>query len=271
MTRFVVVPQWQGSPSARGMLLRDGAEAIAGDLPRSSTTVLDVPLEAGDRQGTAIHRLSALRRIATALDDALTALPDGERVVVIGGDCSVTVAAASRLASPDLAVVWIDAHPDLNDADSSPSGALAGMTLRALLGDVPEAAPAATVTPDKVILVGTRDLDDAEAQLVAERSIPVLTAADLADPEVLAERVAATGAGRVYVHIDLDAIDPAEFGGTLWGVPFGLAVPDLVAALSRLKARVPIAGATIAGFAPASPDAAVDDLGAILRLVGAVA
>ena len=47
MTRFLVVPQWQGSPSARAMQLIDGANAIAGDLPRSATTVLDVPMEAG--------------------------------------------------------------------------------------------------------------------------------------------------------------------------------------------------------------------------------
>ena len=43
MTRFVVAPQWQGSPSARAMRLIDGAEAIAGDLPRSALTRIEVP------------------------------------------------------------------------------------------------------------------------------------------------------------------------------------------------------------------------------------
>ncbi len=46
MTRFLVVPQWQGSPAARAMHLIDGAEAIAGDLPRGATVRVDVPVEA---------------------------------------------------------------------------------------------------------------------------------------------------------------------------------------------------------------------------------
>ncbi|MCR2828112.1 arginase family protein, partial [Microbacterium sp. zg.Y909] len=60
MTRFIVVPQWQGSPSARAMLLVDGAEAIEGDLPRAACTRVDVPLEAGESLDTGVHRLSAL-------------------------------------------------------------------------------------------------------------------------------------------------------------------------------------------------------------------
>jgi arginase len=269
MTRFLVVPQWQGSPAARGMLLRDGAEAISGDLPRSATTVLEVPLEAGDTQGTGIARLSAVRRIALQIDDALDA--ERDKVVIVGGDCSVSIPAVAHVGGDDLAVVWVDAHPDLNTAASSASGAAAGMALRALLGDVPDALPSPVVAPSRVVLVGARDLDPAEADYVADRGIRMLDDADLADPEALLRAVEATGASRVYVHIDVDAVDPAELTGTLWGVPFGLPVAPLAAAIARLKDALPIAGATIAGFAPATPAAAVDDMGAILRLIGAVA
>ncbi|MGP3535366.1 arginase family protein [Microbacterium sp. RD1] len=269
MTRFVVVPQWQGSPAARAMLLRDGAEAIAGDLPRAATVVLDVPLEAGDAQGTRIHRLSALRRIAASLDDALAG--SAERAVVVGGDCSVSIPAAARHAGDDLAIVWVDAHADINDAETSPSGSLAGMALRALVGGVPDALPTAATTPDRVVLVGARDRDAAEDAFLTSHGVTDLSVDDLADPEALARAVRATGASRVYVHIDLDVLDPAEFTGSAWGVPFGLGVANLVAALQTLRAETEIVGATIAGFAPASPAAAVDDLGSILRLVGAVA
>ena len=68
MTRFVIVPQWQGSPSARAMGLVDGAEAIAGDLPSSAVVRVEVPLEAGDALGGRVHRLSALTRVRGALD-----------------------------------------------------------------------------------------------------------------------------------------------------------------------------------------------------------
>lgn len=269
MTRFVVVPQWQGSPSTRAMQLRDGADAIAGDLPRTATIVLDVPLEAGDAQGTGIHRVSALRRTAALVDDALS--HSAERAVVIGGDCSVTLPAIARHAGDDLAVVWLDAHADAHAPDTSPSGSLAGMALRALTGDVPDAVATRVVAPERIVLAGVRDRDIAEEVYLTANGVTQLAAEDLADPDALADAVAATGAARVYVHVDLDVLDPAEFGGASWAIPFGVPVSDLVTALQRLRARVPLAGATIAGFAPTSPDAAIEDLGTILRIVGAVA
>ena len=79
MTRFLIVPQWQGSPAARAMLLTDGAAAIAGDLPRRDTTVLDVPLEAGDALGTGIRRLSALLRTRELIAEHLRLSGRGRR------------------------------------------------------------------------------------------------------------------------------------------------------------------------------------------------
>lgn len=60
-------------------------------------------------------------------------------------------------------------------------------------------------------------------------------------------------------------------GGVALPVPFGLSLEQLLAALGALRSRVPLVGASIAGFAPASPAAAIDDLGTILRVVGALA
>ena len=89
MTRYLVVPQWQGSPSSRAMQLIDGALAIAGDLPRSSTTILDVPMEAGEALGTGVHRISSLQRVreqvAAALDSST------EPVLTVGGDCGEAI------------------------------------------------------------------------------------------------------------------------------------------------------------------------------------
>lgn len=133
MVRFLVVPQWQGSPAARAMLLVDGASAIAGDLPRALTTTLDVPVEAGESLGTGVRRLSALLRTRELIREHLT----DEYSVLIGGDCSITVAALDALpgGTDDLAVVWCDAHADLNTPETSPSGAFSGMALRAILGE----------------------------------------------------------------------------------------------------------------------------------------
>lgn len=271
MTRFVIAPQWQGSPAARAMLLIDGAEAIAGDLPRARSTRVDVPLEAGEALGTGVARLSALTRTHSAIADAL-AVHD-EPVVVVGGDCGVAVPAIGHAASrhENLAVVWFDAHGDLNSPETSPSGAYAGMALRAVLGHGELALGADAIPPSRVVLAGARELDDGEAEFAAASGVGALTVDDLAVADALADAVAATGAAAVYVHVDLDVLDPSGMTGLTGPVPFGVEVAVLTAAIRRLRESVPLVGASIAGFAPVTPAAAVDDLAAILRIVGAVA
>lgn len=271
MTRFVIVPQWQGSPSARGMLLIDGANTIAGDLPRSTTTRIEVPLEAGESLETGVQRASALQRVRTQICEELAG--GTEPAVVIGGDCGVAVPAIEHAlgAHPGLAVVWCDAHGDLNVPESSPSGAFGGMALRAVLGEGEPSLREAAVPASRTLLVGARDLDAAEEEFVETAGIRIVYAEDLADADALADAVAATGADAVYVHIDLDVLDPAEITGVNMAAPFGARTVELAAAIRALRQRVPLVGASICGFAPASTDSAVDDMGAILRLVGAVA
>jgi arginase len=265
VARFLVVPQWQGSPSARAMLLVDGASAISGDLPRAATTVLDVPLEAGESLGTGVRRLSSLQRIRSMIAESFQ---DG--TIVIGGDCSVSIAALDTLDRDDLALVWCDAHPDLHTDETSPSGAFSGMALRAALGEgEPQLALSPGIPHDRVVLVGARVIDDAEQEPLDR--LTQLSVTDLEDPESLAAAVAATGAARVWVHIDVDVLDPAEIAGVSAAAPFGASAANLAAAIRALRERVPLAGATISGFAPRTPLDAVEDLGAILRLVGAVA
>src|SRR6187431_364480 len=130
---FVVVPQWQGSGSSRAMRLVDGAEAIRGDLPSASTRVVEIPLEAGDAQGSGVHRLSSIELVRDRLVESLRNVTGP--AITIGGDCGVELAAISHIGDRDVAVVWFDAHPDLNTPESSPSSAFTGMVLRTLLGD----------------------------------------------------------------------------------------------------------------------------------------
>jgi arginase len=273
MTRYLVVPQWQGSPSSRAMQLIDGAHAIAGDLPRSATTILDVPMEAGEALGTGVHRLSSLQRVREQIAAALDSSDDP--VLTVGGDCGVAlepIAHAARRA-PGMAVVWMDAHPDLNTPGTSPSGAFAGMVLRAVLGDgVPELSlPAGAVTPERTFVVGARSYDDAEVDAVSALGVTVVDVAALRDPDALVRAVRACGADRVYIHVDVDVLDPAEVTGNAHPEPFGLTVAELTAVIAGLRAELPLVGSSLAGYSPASAASATDDLGAILRVVGALA
>jgi arginase len=275
MARFVIVPQWQGSPSPRAMQLIDGAQAIAGDLPRASCTIVEIPYEAGESVDTGIRRFSALARVRALAAEALAQHDHGDDVVLIGGDCGIAVPAVERAARhhEKLAVVWFDAHPDLHTPETSPSGAFSGMALRAVLGGLPEPLGIApgTIAPERVILVGARDYDAAEEEAVSTVGISVQDAEAVGDAEAFADKVAATGADAVYVHVDLDVLDPANLAGLTAPVPFGLSGAELSAAIAALRARLTYAGGSITGFAPSTPAAAGDDLGTILRIVGALA
>jgi arginase len=270
---YVVVPQWQGSLSTRAMRLSDGAEAIRGDLPASVTRLVDVPSEAGDALSTGVHRYSALLTVRERMSAALDTLPDW--ALTIGGDCGVSLAAvesASLRHPDDLALVWFDAHADLHTPESSISGAFTGMVLRAITGEGADglALGAGAVPLERVVLAGTRDIDPAEDALIAERGVVSLATDAVASVDALVDAVRATGASQVYLHIDLDVLDPAELQGLANPLPFGLSVQALSAAITQLRAQFGLAGATIAGFSPSSPDAAGDDLSAILRLIGAL-
>jgi arginase len=269
---FVVVPEWQGSRSSRAMRLVDGAEAIRGDLPAASTFSVNVPLEAGDELGTGVARAGSLRLVHERTLAALAEIDGG--AITIGGDCAVALAAvghANQRTEGDLAVVWLDAHPDLNTPASSPSGVFNGMVLRALTGEGVEGLlPARPIDPSKIVLAGTRSIDDGEAEFMAQHSLTPVPAEQLASPEALIAAIEATGAGAVYLHIDVDVLDPAEILGIGYPVPFGVSAAALVELIRAVKARFALAGATIAEFAPASPEAAGEDLGVLLRIIGAL-
>lgn len=273
MTRYLVVPQWQGSPSSRAMQLIDGAEAIAGDLPRTATTILDVPTEAGESLGTGVHRLSSLQRIRGQIDAALSG--ESEPVLTVGGDCGVALAGVAHAArrAPRLAVVWLDAHPDLNAPSSTPSGAFAGMVLRAILGDGEDglSLAAGTVPPERVVVAGARSFDEPELAEIGARGIRTVGVDALRDPEALADVVRGMDADGLYVHVDVDVLDPAELAGNAHPEPFGATVGEITAAIARLRTVAPLVGSSLAGYSPASAAAATDDLGAILRIIGALA
>jgi arginase len=256
------------------MRLADGAEAIRGDLPSSATVEVAVPIEAGDALETGIHRFSTLLMVHDRQAAVLREVADW--ALTIGGDCGVSLAAvghASQKHAGDVAVVWFDAQPDLHTSDTSPSGAFTGMVLRAIIGDGAEGLrlePGISIPVGRVVLVGARDIEPEEELFIAEHSVTNLLVEELDSPEALLAAVHATGASQVYLHIDLDVLDPSVIVGLPNLAPFGLSLDALTQSITALRSSFGLAGATIAGFAPSSPAAAEDDLGSILRVISAL-
>jgi arginase len=255
------------------MRLVEGARSIQSDLPASRTHVIDVPLEAGDDQGSGVARLSSLQIVRdNQLRELsqLTAADPTAWALTIGGDCAVELASVGHsIASGDVAVLWFDAHPDLHTPASSRTGAFHGMVLRTLLGEGDASlVPAVALPRERAVLVGTRALDDAEAACVSESELTMLPP-DVT-PETLIDAIEATGATSIYIHIDLDVLDPAEISGVGFPEPFGITAVALVELITAAKARFPLVGAGITEFAPADAEQILDDQPTILRLIGAL-
>ncbi len=273
--KFVVVPQWQGSASSRSMRLIDGAEAIRGDLPSSATTLVEVPLGAGDSVGTAVHRFSSVAVVRERLAMALGDFTAADVPIVIGGDCGVELAAVEHAiqvaatAGETLGLLWFDANADANTPATSPSGAFCGMVLRAILGEGADGLTADTPLPvERVLLAGTRTVDDEEAAFLDASGIRMI-AADTAAADV-PDAVAALDCDRLYIHVDLDVLDPSEIAGLTDPQPFGIDVAGLTAAIAGAIAAKPLVGAGITMFAPRSPEDAAPDLPTILRILSAL-
>jgi arginase len=164
------------------------------------------------------------------------------RLVTIGGTCGVELAPVSYLNDlyqGDLAVVWLDGHADLNTPASSPSGHFHGMVLRTLLGDGPAALVDQLPRPlaaSQVFLVGARDLDPPEQAFIASGGVTLVGEDVFSDPRHLTTLLSTHGFGHVYVHFDVDVINPGDFHGALMHAPGGpslAAVADVLGALHR--------------------------------------
>ena len=170
------------------------------------------------------------------------AVGDGYTPLVLGGDHSValgTLGGLARVYGPG-AVLWVDAHGDVNRPSTSPSGNVHGMPLAAALGlagaefESP-AWPLPALEADRVVLLGVRSLDDGERQLLRELGAAVYTMSDV--DKLGVERVVREGLARVagapFVHLslDMDALDPEVAPGVGTPVRGGLSYREAHLAL----------------------------------------
>ena len=155
------------------------------------------------------------------------------RPIVLGGCCCSHVGAIEALSAGEecLAVVWIDAHGDLNTPQSSPSGNAWGMPLRMVIDD-------GAVLPRNVALIGARNLDPPEVEFIESAGVQT--------GEGAVER-ALEGADAVYVALDCDAFDPNELA--VWmPEPDGLRLAEVEELLRDLSGRTRVAGLGFTGL-----------------------
>lgn len=259
--QIVAVPQRQGAVNQRAGRLPQGCLALAALASR--TLGIRVDHVALNDETSPIERGVANRRVLTGSNLAAqrTAVETATGpVLTIGGDCGVElepVRAARRRYGAGLALAWFDAHADLNTPESSPSGAFHGMVLRALLGEGdPLLIADPAVAGNRVALVGVRAMDRAEQVYLDQGSVRVAT-----------EDAAAVlrGAPHLYVHVDVDVLDPVEFEGSNYPETGGLSIAELVQALDGL-AGFEVIGAGITECVGTAPQ--VEVLAPIIAALG---
>ena len=155
-------------------------------------------------------------------------------------------------------VVWIDAHGDFNTPDSTVSGYFAGMSLAVITGHCysnlwAEVGDNTPITEAATLMLGVRDLDAAERQLLELSAIQVVSWKEgkpqrdvLASLDALAKRVR-----EIYLHIDMDALAPEAAPGLVMPpVEGGVSLPEMEEIMIAVAGRFRIRAATLATYNP---------------------
>ena len=262
----LVYPQWQGGDitrwipeisdpalAARGYYL--GAQLLDFLAPDNGQPKFIVPVntEAKERKTVdgVLDRDDIALQTKAALDILNVEKPD--KIVTLGGECSVSVAPFTYLADKykdDVAMIWIDAHPDITLPGDVYTGyhamavtACMGLGDKVIVSQLP-----ARISPEKILLVGLRDWERDEIKArQQEYGIKHLSPEDVAtDSSAVIDWLKKCKASRVVVHFDMDVLDPAEIIAAVGVVPDGMKMADVVRVINDIASEKELVGLTVA-------------------------
>lgn len=232
-----------------------------------------------------LTEVTAAPRLHRLISERVAAAAEAGRLpVVLSGNCNTAaVGTLSGISSAGAAgVVWFDAHGDLNTPDTSPSGFFDGMAISVAMGrawrPLTASVPGFKPLDDRnLIHVGARDFDPAELAAIESSSMTRVQVEDLRRSgaggaigaigpalQEIAERVE-----QIYLHIDLDVLDPSELTANCFAVPGGLKVEEMEDVVRTTARRLRIAGVGITAYDPdQDPDGRA--IGFAQRLLAAV-
>lgn len=218
----------------RGVDMGPSAIRYAGVVARLEQMGLNIQ-DRGDISVTRPHRFTETEN-HKYLDEVVEAntklaevvseiMQEGRFPLVLGGDHSIALGTVAGVArhKKNLGVIWFDAHGDLNTGETSPSGNIHGMPLAASLGfgherlvNIGGFAP--KLQPENVVIIGARDLDRGERELIKRIGLKVFTMHEidkLGMARVMEEAIAHVSkqTDGVHLSLDLDGLDPHDAPG----------------------------------------------------------
>ena len=192
-----------------------------------------------------------MRMLAQEVAAARTA---GRFPIVLAGNCNTAVGTLTGLG-PDVGVAWFDAHADFNTPETTTTGFLDGTALAMITGRCwTQVAGSVGFTPiadNRVCLVGIRDVDPLEQELLEKSEVDVVSPSQLRAQLPRALTRIGEHVDRIYVHLDLDVLDAEVAAANSYAVGGGLSIEDVEYALALIADDFSIAGVTLSAYDPA--------------------
>jgi arginase len=228
---------------------------------------LELPLKADRTIAPDLPAGTPWERMAVLYEQVATEIAGTTAPLVLSGDCttSLGVVAGLQRAGIDPALVWFDGHGDVQTPETSASGYLGGMPVRQLVGGadrtVAERIGLRPVREEDVVLVDARDLDPPEAEYLAGSAIRRVPVEEVG--RVLPDRP-------IYLHLDIDVVDPRDLPGLLFPAPDGPRLPAVAAAIREVLAsgRVVAIGLACTWRPGSGSDRIIAELAGQLAAVG---
>lgn len=254
--RLIVIPY---DSAHRGARMGAGPERLIADgivarlVEREHrVTRSDVELAAGAWRAEIGGAFDIARALAR---EVRSARADGAFPLVLAGNCMSAVGVVAGLGG-STGVVWCDAHGDFNTPDTTVGGFLDGMALATVTGrcwpQLCAGIPGFTAVPDaRVWLVGARDLDGLEAAALAQSTVHRIPATGVGADAAAQVTDALSEVDQLFIHLDLDVLDPADARANEYAAPAGVRLGALTAMLRALAQRAPVAALTLSAYDPA--------------------
>ena len=172
--------------------------------------------------------------------------------IVLSGNCNASVGTVSGCGAKTTGIVWFDGHGEATTPETTKSGFLDGMPISILVGrawhTLAKAVPGFSPIPgNRLVLFGARDLEASERTLLEESGVHQMATVDQLKKilPTLAKNVES-----VYVHVDLDVLDPSVARSNQWTPPNGISLETLIGAINEVQRHAEIAALGIASYDP---------------------
>ena len=261
----LIYPQWQGGNVAGLLPELNSEDASKGYIlgsyllnflaPETKNRVITVPVSDNINR-VEENGIIGYKEILAQTKEALRLIKEAnpDKIITLGGECSVSVAPFAYLAqkySNDTAMIWIDAHPDITLPEDKTYNGYHAMAAAAIMGkgdkEIISLLPA-KIDADKILFVGLRDW---EREQIKERQreygIKHLTAKEVSKNSTkILEWIASTGAKNVVIHFDMDVLEPNEIIPAVGVVPDGMKIDEVTRVINDIADKYNLVGLTVA-------------------------